>query len=69
MSSGTLLATWGQEGASANERLVLRPLFNPVHGLRMAGWKTPANGGYTGQFVIVAILPPAEKSSSSGHGK
>jgi hypothetical protein len=72
MSSGTLLANWGQEGASANERLVLRPLGpvgNPDHALRMAGWKAPVNSGYARQVVIVGMLPPAKKSSSNGHGK
>jgi hypothetical protein len=72
ISSGTLISKWGQEGASANERLVLRPLGplgNPDHALRMAGWKKPMNSGYTGQFTIDGMLPPAEKSSSNGHGK
>jgi septal ring factor EnvC (AmiA/AmiB activator) len=72
ISSGTLLANWGQEGASANERLVLRPLGpvgNPDHALRMAGWKVPVNSGYARQVVIVGMLPPAKKSSSNGHGK
>ena len=64
------LLTWKQEGASAFERLVLNPTFNPNHQLAAKGWKIPAYAvRYVKEFFVRGMLPPAEKSSSNGHGK
>ena len=64
------LLTWDQEGASAFERLVLTPTFNPNHQLAAKGWKIPAHAvRYVREFFVRGMLPPAQKSSSNGHGK
>jgi chromosome segregation ATPase len=64
------LLTWDQEGASAYERLVLTPTFNPNHRLAAQGWKIPPYAArHIREFFVRGMLPPVEKSSSNGHGK
>jgi hypothetical protein len=64
------LLTWGQEGASANARLVLDLTFNPNHPLAAQGWKIPPYAArYVREFFVRGMLPPVQKSSSNGHGK
>lgn len=70
LASSTLLSEWGQEGASAYERLTLKRTANPVHALQMAGWKYPQTGLLaTRDFVVRAMLPPAIRVSGNGHSK
>lgn len=64
------LLIWGAEGASAFERLVLTPTFNPNHQLAAKGWKIPAHAvRYVREFFVRGMLPPVNPVSSNGHGK
>jgi hypothetical protein len=70
LAAGRLLSEWGQEGASAYERLTLKRTSNPVHALQMAGWKEPRTGVLaTRDFIVRGMLPPAVRVSGNGHSK
>jgi seryl-tRNA synthetase len=55
------LLMWGQEGASAYERLVLNPTFNPNHRLAAQGWGIPVYAvRCVREFFIRGMLPPTQ---------
>jgi hypothetical protein len=60
------LNTFGQEGAAANEELVLKSaLNNPVHDLTQKGWTVPQSGPYRRELTIRGMLPPAVPSNGA----